>query len=259
MQIKSCYTTFLQMKKSFPTQFLFLVLLGFFLLEQGFAQEIRPSETNQLNKEVTPHLFSHVDKIQGGDSFEVDLLFEIAPGWHLYWYYPGDAGFPPKVEWSLPEGWSASELEFSLPDQFSEPGAMTVYGYERVAWIRAQITPSHVLDEKKSWVIGASLSWLACSNLCVPGKSTLSLSVPVTLQEQHEAQAAIAPALWPSPGAPPFAITILHEPKSFSLSFKREEGSSYEFFPLPEVEASTGHVITTLRGGDIHMTIPWEG
>jgi thiol:disulfide interchange protein DsbD len=242
------------MKQNILRSLFFLLLF----LSLAKATELTSSSSLQNLSAVTPHLLSLVDKVQGGDSFEVDLLFKIAPGWHLYWYYPGDAGFPPKVEWSLPEGWSASELEFSLPEQFSEPGAMTVYGYEKVAWIRAQITPSHVLDEKKSWVIGASLSWLACSNLCVPGKKMLTLSVPVSLQEQHQAEAALAPALWPSDNAPPCAITILHKPKEYILSFKAEEGNTYELFPLPQAGTSVGHVIITQQGSDVQITIPWE-
>ncbi|MCF7729757.1 MAG: thioredoxin family protein [Chthoniobacterales bacterium] len=226
--------------------------------DQDEISGLTSSSSLQNPSVVTPHLLSLVDKVQGGDPFEVDLLFEIAPHWHLYWQYPGDAGFPPRIEWKLPEGWSVSKLEFSLPEQFSEPGEMTVYGYEHKAWIRAQITPSRVLDKKKSWSIEASVSWLACSNLCVPGKRMLTLNVPVSLQEQHQAEAAVAPALWPSQGALPIALTILHKSKDYIVSFKAEEGNSYEIFPLPQVGASAGHVINTQQGSDIQIIIPWE-
>ena len=54
-----------------------------------------------------------------GKPFTVTLVLDLQPGWHTYWQYPGDSGLPPKVTWYLPEGWSAGQLEFSVPHQFS--------------------------------------------------------------------------------------------------------------------------------------------
>jgi len=38
-----------------------------------------------------------------------------APGWHGYWQNPGDAGFPAKLDWTLPKGVTASEPAYPVP------------------------------------------------------------------------------------------------------------------------------------------------
>ena len=39
-----------------------------------------------------------------GDSreFRLGLHFQMQPGWKVYWRSPGDAGFPPVVNWAGP-------------------------------------------------------------------------------------------------------------------------------------------------------------
>ena len=58
--------------------------------------------------------------VHPGDT--VDLLVELtmAEDWHTYWKYagPDDTGFPPSIDWSLPEGITVSDIEFEAPDRF---------------------------------------------------------------------------------------------------------------------------------------------
>ncbi|MCE9543538.1 MAG: hypothetical protein K8R38_08510 [Verrucomicrobia bacterium] len=97
-----------------------------------------------------------------GKPFTVTVVLDLHPGWHTYWQYPGDSGLPPKVEWHLPEGWTAAPIEFAIPHQFSEPGDMIVYGYEKQQLLRAVITPPKDLPKNQIFEIKASLTWLAC-------------------------------------------------------------------------------------------------
>ena len=45
----------------------------------------------------------------GGD--HGGLYFKLEPGWHVYWKNPGDAGLPPNIHWTLPEGVTAEPLQ----------------------------------------------------------------------------------------------------------------------------------------------------
>ena len=103
-----------------------------------------------------------------GQPFTATVVLDLKPGWHTYWQFPGDSGIPPKVAWHLPDGWTAGPIEFSIPSQFSEPGDMVVYGYEKRQLLRATITPSKEIPPGRSYELRASLSWLACKELCVP-------------------------------------------------------------------------------------------
>ena len=40
---------------------------------------------------------------------------KLDEGWHTYWKNPGDAGSPTKIEWQLPTGISAGEIQWPLP------------------------------------------------------------------------------------------------------------------------------------------------
>src|ERR1700756_920135 len=43
------------------------------------------------------------------------LYFKLESGWHVYWKNPGDAGEPPHIKWTLPQGITAGPLEYPIP------------------------------------------------------------------------------------------------------------------------------------------------
>ncbi len=63
----------------------------------------------------------------GGD--HGGLYFKLEPGWHVYWKNPGDAGLPPHIRWTLPEGVTAEPLQFTAPKRLPL-GPLMDFGYE---------------------------------------------------------------------------------------------------------------------------------
>src|SRR3546814_6360464 len=57
---------------------------------------------------------------------EVTLAIDSRPqpGWHGYWQNPGDAGFPAKPDWNLPEGVTASAPDYPMPQTLLIAGLM---------------------------------------------------------------------------------------------------------------------------------------
>ena len=53
---------------------------------------------------VKASLLADTTAIVPGKPFEVGVLLEMEPSWHTYWEYPGDAGLPTSISWTLPEG-----------------------------------------------------------------------------------------------------------------------------------------------------------
>src|SRR5208282_582177 len=53
--------------------------------------------------------------LQPGAANHAGLYFKLEPGWHIYWKNAGDSGEPPHAKWTLPEGVSASALQFPPP------------------------------------------------------------------------------------------------------------------------------------------------
>ena len=196
--------------------------------------------------------------------FMATVVLDLQPGWHTYWQYPGDSGLPPKVEWHLPQGWTAAPIEFAIPHQFSEPGDMVVYGYEKRQLLRALITPSKEQRNDGSFVLGASLSWLACNELCVPGSAEVSIKLPVPrdqgvgLDQQFSSE-----GVWPEPGKPPFPVTLSGKGAIKLLSLTGQAGATYDLFPDPLDGTTVGHVTRIssegAKGPAIVFSIPWDG
>jgi DsbC/DsbD-like thiol-disulfide interchange protein len=75
---------------------------------------------------VTPSLLSDSTAVVPGKPFEVGVLLEMMPGWHTYWEYPGDAGLPASIAWTLPDWFVARPIQWPLPHRVIEPGGIEV-------------------------------------------------------------------------------------------------------------------------------------
>jgi len=78
---------------------------------------------------VKAELVANTTAITPGEPFKVGLLLRMAPGWHTYWKFPGDAGIPTEIKWNLPPGWAAGEIQWPTPLRLVEPGDIEIYGY----------------------------------------------------------------------------------------------------------------------------------
>ncbi|MGH7213535.1 MAG: protein-disulfide reductase DsbD domain-containing protein [Tepidisphaeraceae bacterium] len=128
---------------------------------------------------VKARLLADTTAIKPGEPFTVGVLLKIEPAWHVYWKNPGDSGLPTRVKWTLPEGFSAGELQYPLPTHFDQPGDIAGFGYEDEVMLLATITPPVELDASDTHEIAALVTYLACDDICVPGKQTVSVTLPV--------------------------------------------------------------------------------
>ena len=64
---------------------------------------------------MTATLVSDTDVAAPGVPLHVGLRLRIAPGWHTYWQNPGDAGAPPELTLTLPDGASAGPITWPTP------------------------------------------------------------------------------------------------------------------------------------------------
>lgn len=125
--------------------------------------------------EVKAQLLLDHAVVAQGKPFAAGVLLEIPAGWHVYWKYPGDAGLATAVKWELPPGFRVSELSWPIPRRF--PGEVEIIGYENQVMLTAVVTPPERFVGDAS--IGASISWLACKDLCVPGKAATAARLRV--------------------------------------------------------------------------------
>src|SRR5882757_834242 len=103
------------------------------------------------------------------------LLFDLEPGWHVYWTNAGDSGEPPEVKWTLPAGVTVGPLQFPAPKRLPL-GPLMDFGYEGQVLFPAEL---HAGNAQGTVPVVADVRWLVCRQACVPGKAHLTLELPL--------------------------------------------------------------------------------
>ena len=111
-----------------------------------------------------------------GDAASVGLglQFELAPHWKIYWRAPGDAGFPPELDWRGSTNLAAATIAWPAPERFS------VQGLETAGYSGAVVLPitARIARPGQPLHLTAHLSYLTCSEICVPRETDLALDLP---------------------------------------------------------------------------------
>lgn len=99
-----------------------------------------------------------------GTSINMGLKIEMDKGWHTYWKNPGDSGGPIEITWDLPDGFSASDIQWPTPERIPYPPLMT-YGYEDFVIFPFVLSiPENYEDD--SFTLNVDL--LVCADVCIP-------------------------------------------------------------------------------------------
>jgi thiol:disulfide interchange protein len=145
----------------------------------------------QPEKHAHPTLIADTDAIIPGQSFKLGVLLKVDPQWHTYYKDPGEAGMPTRIEWTLPKGFTASELMWQKPHKFNDAGIVT-YGYKDQTLIGSLIQVPADIKPGTHLNFSAKISWLTCKEICLPGDGTVELTLPVgsAAKPQHQADFA---------------------------------------------------------------------
>ena len=123
-------------------------------------------------------LIAESSTVQSVQTFYVALDFKLEPHWHIYWKNPGASGLPVEIEWELPAGFTAGEIEWPAPERI-ELGGLMNYGYEDAATLMVPIRAAEDLIEGEPVMLQAKVAWLMCEEVCVPGDASLRLELVV--------------------------------------------------------------------------------
>ena len=126
---------------------------------------------------LTAEMVSLAPAIAPGGTLQVGLILTMEEHWHVYWVNAGDAGLPPTVKWTLPEGVTAGALQFPIPQRLPN-GPLMDYGYENLAGFPVLLTAAPSLRPGKVH-LGAKVTWLVCRETCIPGQANLGLDLDV--------------------------------------------------------------------------------
>ena len=132
--------------------------------------------------------------VPGGRHYAV-LTLDIQDGWHTYWKNPGDSGEATRIDWTLPDGLTAGDIQWPTPHRIPYSGFIN-YGYEGVAHHLVPLTVDAAVPVGSTLALRASATWLVCEDICIPETGQFALSLPVTSEAvlSTTARAAISAA-----------------------------------------------------------------
>ena len=175
----------------------------------------------------------------------------MAPGWHTYWKYSGDAGFPLEMKWNLPPGWKVGEIQWPIPLKIR-----TIPETSRLTATRR--SPAHCRRSRRRRLsdIGVSNSpltptgWFARKSASRAAQQS-ELNLPVG----PEAAPANADLFASSSPGPQSGRQHLRAGAGRSRAFAPREESRIaqnrlvDFFPLPDGNTVVGHPRSSLARG----------
>ncbi len=111
----------------------------------------------------------------------VMLAVDMQPerGWHGYWSNPGEAGFEPRFDWTLPTGASTGTVAFPVPQTLIVGGLMN-YVYEGPHALLVPLKLPAGLAVGTKLPIALKLDYLACTDkICVPQRARLATMLTI--------------------------------------------------------------------------------
>ncbi len=200
----------------------------------------KPDDENQVIISVS----TDFEAATPGQSITLVWNFSVAPDWHLYWLGRNDSGFAPKIDLILPPGWIAGPLQWPAPERHLSEGDILdhVYYHELVLLQNIEVP----VDAASSGAVTltGNVEWLACKESCVPGKTPISLEIPLS-DSPNGPRSAQSTA----------AFTNLPQPLPNGLLDTRWEGQNFliqgpadvilEFMPT----VACGELVNIIRDG----------
>lgn len=136
------------------------------------------AETPAAGKKAKVSLVPSVTGVVPGKPFEIAVHFELESGWHIYWRNSGDAGLPPVMRWTLPEGFETGELQFPAPKREVSPGDIVTNILKGDPSLLVEVRPPAAVDSPSASFAG-KLSYLVCAANCIREEADVSVELPV--------------------------------------------------------------------------------
>ncbi|MFP4281707.1 MAG: protein-disulfide reductase DsbD family protein [Opitutales bacterium] len=182
------------MRFSFP---LFVWALG------GLASAL--SAAPARDQHVAAELFAEVEALAPGQTFTAAVHLTHDPRWHTYWK-SSTTGYATSIDWDLPAGFEAGAIQWPVPKTY-EMGGLVEFVYEGEATLLVELTAPEDLTPGTEITLAATVGWLMCTDVCIPGEVEVRLTLPVVddpraVEPAHEALFAAARDALPISEAP---------------------------------------------------------
>jgi len=142
---------------------LFRLISAFFLSLAALVPAFAASASADV-EHLHVQLVMPATALHRGETAQAGLYFKLEKGWHVYWKNAGDSGEPPHVKWTLPQGITASVLQFPAPKRLPL-GPLMDFGYEDEVLFPFTVTAaSDATTGKESFVLMTVIALQGVSN-----------------------------------------------------------------------------------------------
>ncbi len=230
-------------------------ILFFLLALTGFLSAQQTASVSNLISENT--------SVAPGESFTVALKLEHPAEWHSYYKNSGGVELPPKINWTLPEGATASAIQWPVPEvKDGYFGKSFIYSGSPVFLI--EITPPAALAPGETFTFSGNAEWQICKTSCISESADFTIELPVSEQPKIDPnrteffQTARSSLPKQAPPSVEFAtIATPENPETIQLSITGLNSAPTEFIPNEPylksfsdggtVEVVDGETIITLQ------------
>ena len=127
---------------------------------------------------VEAELIARDRALAPGAAAIIGLRLKHDPHWHTYWLNPGDSGMPTTIQWKLPAGFKAGQIQWPVPKRIPVPPMMN-HGFEGEIVLPVEIRVPQDWPAGQDAKLAARADWLICKDVCIPGGADLTLNLPV--------------------------------------------------------------------------------
>lgn len=116
------------------------------------------------------------------------LRIALAPGWKTYWRAPGDAGIPPRFDWTGSQNLSSVRFHWPRPEVHMINGLRSI-GYQHELVLPIELTPARAGEPIR---VQAQVEVGVCEHICVPLHARIDTELAPTGQRDPAIAAALA-------------------------------------------------------------------
>jgi DsbC/DsbD-like thiol-disulfide interchange protein len=127
-----------------------------------------------------------------GETVWAGLEMKMPPSWHTYWRNGGDAGIPTTIDWHLPNGVTAADIQWPIPhkqvDKISDETTLVTYVYSNSVVLLAPLRIDASVPAGSLEIKGTA-HWQECSDICVMAQDDVTATLTIGSQDQKSPDA----------------------------------------------------------------------
>lgn len=131
-------------------------------------------------EEIEVELVSASANAVAGETLTLAVRLDPTEHWHTYSRWQGDSGDATALmDWELPAGAVAGELQFPTPTWLPFPGSdLVTFAYEEEIFLPVTVTVPEDYSAE-SFAASVYVQWQVCDDICILGEGRVGIELPV--------------------------------------------------------------------------------